>query len=367
MLLNLHEENHDSFAIPFVSDGQLPFDWASPKEMFAWIHHRTSRSTDVLMRRITSLELSLAKKYFDKESLIRCEIGDPVPKDGSCQPLDESIQRQAAKVRTDLNRFTDAEIDVLVRFGYISARAACVRGNLIIKGHEVLKMPPWSPVDASKQAKPGDLDHSDKQPLWPIQRNWLSVGIIAFVALWISVFYFAHSVLVTSSAWLWNSTVNRPRIVKELPTVLSENLNNIKYLSLSATEMQAKELLERTAINANGGQSDSLVILRLTTGRIRDSTGGHPSASFSCQLTYRQPASFRAVGHCAFRVHPTSQGGKLYEALEAKGPDRNGAYSFEVPICDPDDSLLLFVCMKNPGKNTIPEDLGSLVNLEVAK
>src|SRR6185369_7872718 len=64
------------------------------------------------------------------------------------------IQRRAAKIRTDLDRFSPLEISALVRHGYCVGRSAC-RSRSDLFGETLPAGSPWDPLAA--ESKPATL------------------------------------------------------------------------------------------------------------------------------------------------------------------------------------------------------------------
>ena len=87
-------------------------------------------------------------------------------------------------VRTDLNNFSEQEIDALIRHGYTHARRSCVNAGLV---RDDCKNSMWSPVKAGLQTKANDLDGSEKQPLWGWLLGWdrYAAGNFVLIFLWL--------------------------------------------------------------------------------------------------------------------------------------------------------------------------------------
>ena len=63
------------------------------------------------------------------------------------------LQRQAARIRTDLDAFSDLEVRSLVMHGYCVARRA-LRTRPDLFAEEVPKGPPWNPIPLGDEASP---------------------------------------------------------------------------------------------------------------------------------------------------------------------------------------------------------------------
>src|SRR5262249_4446016 len=80
--------------------------------------------------------------------------------------LPSEIQRQAAHVRTDLDRFSMLEISTLVRHGYCVGRKAC-RARPDLFGAELPGNAPWDPVPDARGA-PASVLPATRPSLSPI-------------------------------------------------------------------------------------------------------------------------------------------------------------------------------------------------------
>ena len=106
-----------------VSDASLPFDW-SPDNKFALLTSRGSRVSEILMKRVATLEEGKRKAYPGEIADVKIE--DVVEEaqisialnENIYRVQDDSVQRLLPKVRTDLDTFTLAEICCLIRHGY---------------------------------------------------------------------------------------------------------------------------------------------------------------------------------------------------------------------------------------------------------
>src|SRR5438105_11802113 len=67
--------------------------------------------------------------------------------------LHPEVQRQAAYIRTDLDRFSLLEISSLVRHGYCVGRKAC-RARPDLFGAELPNTGPWDPIPGPRHSAP---------------------------------------------------------------------------------------------------------------------------------------------------------------------------------------------------------------------
>jgi hypothetical protein len=132
-----------------VSDVGKPFEVQNNGSAGGLI--RTAlRSSDILMDRVWQLE---NEAFEDTPGFVFARMTDVVePAEDPTAPHAE-LQRQAARVRTDLDRFSSVEISALIRHGYCIGRKAC-RARPELLDAEPLAGPPWDPTAAASTAAP---------------------------------------------------------------------------------------------------------------------------------------------------------------------------------------------------------------------
>jgi hypothetical protein len=108
------------------------------------------RSSDILMDRVWQLEM---ERFQDMEGFVFAPITDVVAPAEDPTALHPEVQRQAARIRTDLDRFSPLEISTLVRHGYCVGRKAC-RAHPDLFGADLPANAPWDPVPAPRGAAP---------------------------------------------------------------------------------------------------------------------------------------------------------------------------------------------------------------------
>jgi predicted acylesterase/phospholipase RssA len=121
------------------------------------------RSSDILMDRVWQLEM---ERFQDVQGFVFAPITDVVEPAEDATALHPEIQRQAARIRTDLDRFSPLEISTLVRHGYCVGRKAC-RAHPDVFGADLPGDAPWDPIRAPRGAAPappavGRLDGPSK-------------------------------------------------------------------------------------------------------------------------------------------------------------------------------------------------------------
>lgn len=148
-----------------VSDVGKPFEIQGQRRAGGLI--RTAmRASDILMDRVWQLEI---ETFHDTPGFVFAPITEVVEPAEDPTALHPEIQRQAANIRTDLDRFSLREISSLVRHGYAVARKAChTRPDLF--GCDLPANAPWNPIHAPRGAAPPlpmatHLDNSLREPV----------------------------------------------------------------------------------------------------------------------------------------------------------------------------------------------------------
>jgi predicted acylesterase/phospholipase RssA len=123
------------------------------------------RATDILMDRVWQLETDT---FHDTPGFVFAPVTEVVEPAEDPTALHPEIQRQAARIRTDLDRFSPLEISTLVRHGYCVGRKAC-RARPDLFGAELPGNAPWDPIPAPRGVAPpvrvgAILDGSSKAP-----------------------------------------------------------------------------------------------------------------------------------------------------------------------------------------------------------
>src|SRR5262249_55064192 len=146
-----------------------------------------------------------------KSRFIHCRIDDQISESEEPTTIDESTQRAIRMIRTDLDQFSQQEIQLLVQHGYIAARKAW-KSALQTEPTVDIPLPanePWNPLLGPRvQGKPGKtintrpvddeepLRHSDiiKKRLWS-PRDGISWATVAVLLL------YATSLIVLQRCW----------------------------------------------------------------------------------------------------------------------------------------------------------------------
>jgi len=143
------KSSQDGFDGVLVSDAGAPFK-VTPDRRAGGLIRTAMRATDILMDRVWQLEL---EAFENSPGVLFFPMTDIVqPSQDRFAPHPE-IQRQVARIRTDLDRFSDLEISALVQHGYCIARKAC-QAQADFFGTEMPIGAAWDPFQ--KQRDEGD-------------------------------------------------------------------------------------------------------------------------------------------------------------------------------------------------------------------
>jgi hypothetical protein len=133
--------SHSAFDCVLVSDAGGKFK-VSRDARGGGLISTALRSSDILMDRVWQLE---SEFFGNTPGVVFIPITDVVRPGTDPHAIDPEIQRQAARMRTDLDRFTDIETSALVQHGYGVARKI-IRRNGALVGGEVPSGKPWDPI-----------------------------------------------------------------------------------------------------------------------------------------------------------------------------------------------------------------------------
>ena len=139
----------DGFDAIVLSDAGKPFNVAAAGRAGGLIG-TAFRASDILMDRVYQLELESFRNLSGVLSFHLTDLVDPAYDSTALHP---EIQRQAAQIRTDLDRFSDLEISVLAQHGYCVARQSC-RNQPEIFNTDLPTGPPWDPMRTNGQEEP---------------------------------------------------------------------------------------------------------------------------------------------------------------------------------------------------------------------
>ena len=116
------------------------------------------RSTDILMDRVWQLELDA---FENTPGILFMPLLDVVERSQDAFAQSPEIQRQAARIRTDLDHFSDLEISTLVQHGYCVARKTC-RNQTSFLECETPRHAPWDPFAKGESESRPERRHEQR-------------------------------------------------------------------------------------------------------------------------------------------------------------------------------------------------------------
>lgn len=126
-----------------VSDSSGKFK-VNPNSRAGGLLRTTMRASDILMDRVWQLE---SEAFENLSGVLFLPILDIVNKSQDRTAPHPEIQYHAARIRTDMDRFSDLEIRALVQHGYCVARKGCRRQAKLFKS-DIPMVEPWDPIKA---------------------------------------------------------------------------------------------------------------------------------------------------------------------------------------------------------------------------
>jgi predicted acylesterase/phospholipase RssA len=139
----LGQNNHGHTRI-LVSDAGKPFQ-VLPDASFGFFG-QSIRATDILWDRVWQLE---NENFGDKKGFVFLRMTQNVDLLEDSSALHPLVQTEVQTIRTDLDRFSDQEINVLVQHGYEVARKICRQHGLVEDG-AICSEPAWKPIPDKK-------------------------------------------------------------------------------------------------------------------------------------------------------------------------------------------------------------------------
>jgi predicted acylesterase/phospholipase RssA len=158
-------------ATVIVSDAEGNFDWTIGST-YTFPVSRNVRASDMLMKRISTLEYDNAKAR--QVPLLQCSIRREVSRDVDPAAHSPEVQRMVTKIRTDLDRFSVQECEALARHGASVAHAALAEAGITVAA---------ASADDRSSTDTRDLKRADvrRYRLWaPADRvSWVMLFVIA--------------------------------------------------------------------------------------------------------------------------------------------------------------------------------------------
>ena len=128
-----------------VSDAGKPFQILS--EAALGVFGQSMRATDILWDRVWQLE---RENFGQQPGFVFLPITEMVDASEDPTALHPVVQAEVQSIRTDMDRFSDAEINALVQHGYEVARK--VSGIKTVDHNGRSSQSPWAPIPSTQQA-----------------------------------------------------------------------------------------------------------------------------------------------------------------------------------------------------------------------
>ena len=152
------KENNPKLDPIIVSDAGKPFQILSNASL--GFVGQSVRATDILWDRVWQLE---HENFANREGFMFIRMTDGVSQSDDPTAMHPVIQNEVQTIRTDLDRFSNDEIDVLVRHGYEVARKILLSQGLI-DNEKAAHKAPWTPIKTQVKSKSKDEKPSFDKP-----------------------------------------------------------------------------------------------------------------------------------------------------------------------------------------------------------
>jgi predicted acylesterase/phospholipase RssA len=226
-----------------VSDAGKPFQILSDAAL--GVFGQSMRATDILWDRVWQLE---RENFGHQPGFVFLPITAKVDLSEDPTALHPVVQAEVQSIRTDLDRFSNAEINSLAQHGYEVARKVC--GQTLSEANGRPIQPPWMPIPSKRNVA---RKHSDSASSEPSEATQI-----------------ARELRLSSRRRTW-STLLDPRDWPSYVYVLAALLLFV-YLPLQVYQLYRKSQMQATVIDAiASGDPDFRQVLDLLD---KDPTSG---------------------------------------------------------------------------------------------
>lgn len=340
----------------FVSNAERRFDWATG-EAFGLLLSRATRASDIMMDRITTLEMQGLELGHSKVADLRKDF------DAATSFLSPDLQRASRNIRTDLDSFHPVEIQLLVYRGYAAARQASegrhdAIENVAFTGTDIpyatddRQWLPFPPNEKGFVKAPENVLKNGTTNPWRLAAadRWTAINIILFAILFFGNWPFFYSAHAYYSS--------RPRLL---------DLSGKKAVLVRASSVRGEEVLN--AHNWLAGQVASLVApseseavgALVRTEPIGTYTWGHPARA--CTIRFEPKLGVRVTQPTAFVESADNSVVPLVSQEDAEGN-----VDVFLPTADAGSRLLMVVMISDqPGSQTLrkADKLQDLIEIKV--
>lgn len=141
-----------------VSDAGKPFQMLT--EAALGLIGQSIRASDILWDRVWQLEREI---FGHQKGFVFLPITEIVNLSEDPTALPPVIQTELKSIRTDLDRFSNQEVNALAQHGYEVSRKAC-RQQEVFDASEVPESPPWVPIPNQSSAEHGSVGAQSDTP-----------------------------------------------------------------------------------------------------------------------------------------------------------------------------------------------------------
>jgi predicted acylesterase/phospholipase RssA len=194
--LSWYQKTTPELDLFIASDAQGNFD-SELDTRFAFIVSRNVRASDLLMTRVSSMQIERLTAQSQIPRFVRIGIKMEIDNPGDPTLLLPESQRSLPSTRTDLDEFSPTEITALIAHGYSCARKTLIEAGLLTESNAPTFS--WDPLrnwqivrsrNATRQLRESSIR---RWRLWSF-RDWASYALLGLVlAPLIYVGYFVYS------------------------------------------------------------------------------------------------------------------------------------------------------------------------------
>lgn len=132
-----------------VSDAGKPFQMMTDAAL--GLIGQSVRASDILWDRVWQLEREI---FGHRKGFVFLPITEIVSLSEDPTALPPVVQTELKSIRTDLDRFSNQEVNALAQHGYEVARKVCCKEE-VFDVSEIPKLPPWVPIPNERKSRKG--------------------------------------------------------------------------------------------------------------------------------------------------------------------------------------------------------------------
>jgi predicted acylesterase/phospholipase RssA len=215
-----------------ASDAQGNFD-SELDTRFTFIVGRNVRASDLLMTRVSSIQIERLTAPSQSPPFVRIGIKTEIDSPGDPTLLPPESQRSLPNTRTDLDKFSPTEITALIAHGYNTARKTLIEANLLSESAPPFSWDPlqnWQMVNSRSATRQLRQSSIRRWRLWS-SRDWVSYALLGLVLVpLICVGYLIY----LPYRDIREASVSRLLKIDKVVTIPFDSLNAYQTMSLSS-------------------------------------------------------------------------------------------------------------------------------------